>query len=569
MQLAYARQADRIWILNVGDLKPLEIPINHFLDMAYDTPMWSYDSVPTWLRLWATREFGPQLADNISSILDRYGMYAGRRKYELVDPTTYSVNNYNEADAVLSQWSSLASDAQAVYDSLDSESKPPFYEMVLQPVLGGEVVTQIYIGAAKNNHFAEQKRNSANNVAQAVLDSFQMDHALTQRYHDLLGGKWNHILDQTHLGYDYWQQPMRNALPPLAWVQEMETSLAGNIGVGVEASNATVSGDDNYHALSSNTLVLPPMDPYGPKTRWIDIFARGTTGCGWIVTPWEEYVIATPSTGTTGGNNGTDTRVCISVDWSKAPAAPNTTTVNLNITSSCPNWGNYAPPQVQVPIVSTAIPHGFTGFVESDGHLAIEAEHTSSSTEVNGVSYLTLPNYGRTLSGVTLIPALAATQSPGEGPVLEYNIYTFTSTSNATVTLYLSPSLNQNGAVRPLRYAIAFDNERMQEIQFVPDASDGNLPDGWTGAVSDAVWGLSSGNSTTTVHDLSEAGEHTLKIWCLEPAVVIQKIVVDLGGVRPSYLGPPESFRAGVDVVGGYEGTNALGVVLSPGVGSA
>jgi hypothetical protein len=496
-------------------------------------------------------------------------MYAGRRKYELVDPTTYSVNNYNEADAVLSQWSSLASDAQAVYDSLDSESKAPFYEMVLQPVLGGEVVTQIYIGAAKNNHFAEQKRNSANNVAQAVLDSFQMDHALTQRYHDLLGGKWNHILDQTHLGYDYWQQPMRNALPPLAWVQEMETSLAGNIGVSVEASNATVSGDDNYHALSSNTLVLPPMDPYGPKTRWIDIFARGTTGCEWIVTPWEEYVIATPSTGTTGGNNGTDTRVYISVDWSKAPAAPNTTTVNINITSSCPDWGNYPPPQVQVPIVSTAFPHGFTGFVESDGHLAIEAEHTSRSTEVNGVSYLTLPNYGRTLSGVMLVPVLAATQSPGEGPVLEYNIYTFTSTSHATVTLYLSPSLNQNGAARPLRYAIAFDNERMQEIQFVPDASDGNLPDGWTGAVSDAVWGLSSGNSTTTIHDLSEAGAHTLKIWCLEPAVVIQKILVDLGGVRPSYLGPPESFRAGVDVVGGYEGTNALGVVLSPRVGSA
>src|SRR4051794_19157581 len=137
MQLSYARKADRVWILNVGDLKPLEIPMSHFLDMAYNTPQWGYDSVPTWLKLWATRDFGPKLADKIASVVDRYGMYAARRKYELMDQTIYSINNYNEADAVLTQWATLASDAQAIYNQLDAASKVPFYEMVLQPVLGG------------------------------------------------------------------------------------------------------------------------------------------------------------------------------------------------------------------------------------------------------------------------------------------------------------------------------------------------------------------------------------------------------------------------------------------------
>src|SRR5688572_655419 len=98
MKLAYERKADRIWIVNVGDLKPQEIPINHFLDLAYDTPKWGYDSVPLWLKLWAAREFGSTHAEQISSVVDRYGMYAARRKYELVDPSTYSVLNYNEAD---------------------------------------------------------------------------------------------------------------------------------------------------------------------------------------------------------------------------------------------------------------------------------------------------------------------------------------------------------------------------------------------------------------------------------------------------------------------------------------
>jgi hypothetical protein len=196
MQLAHARQANRIWIVNVGDLKPLEIPINHFLDLAYDTPKWLYDSAPTWLKLWAAREFDETHAAAIASVLDRYGMYAARRKYELIDPSVYSVINYNEGDAVLAQWAQLAADAQAIYDKLDSAYQPAFYEMILQPVLGGEVVNEIYIKAAKNYHYVDQKRNTANDIAMEVLADFKQDHVLTQRYHDLLGGKWNHMLDR-------------------------------------------------------------------------------------------------------------------------------------------------------------------------------------------------------------------------------------------------------------------------------------------------------------------------------------------------------------------------------------
>lgn len=206
MQLAAARQANRIWILNVGDLKPLEIPINHFLDLAYDTEMWGLDSAPTWLQKWATREFGADKASAIASVLDRYGMYAARRKYELLDPSFYSVINYNEGDAILAQWSQLAKDAQAVYDSLDTAHQAAYYEMILQPVLGGQVIQQIYIGAAKNALYVAQKRTSANAMAMGVLDWFKEDHTLTQRYHDLLGGKWNHILDRKYsvtFKYDY------------------------------------------------------------------------------------------------------------------------------------------------------------------------------------------------------------------------------------------------------------------------------------------------------------------------------------------------------------------------------
>jgi len=64
------------------------------------------------------------------------------------------------------------------------------------------------------------------------------------------------------------------------------------------------------------------------------------------------------------------------------------------------------------------------------------------------------------------------------------------------------------------------------------------------------------------MHNLSKTGKHTLKVWAVEPGVVIQKIIVDLGGLRYSYLGPPESFRAGVDKVGTYDGTNFAGIAV-------
>jgi len=563
MKLTYARQADRIWIVNVGDLKPLEIPISHYFDLAYDTNRWGYDSVPEWLKLWAAREFGPEQADAISSVVDRYGTYAARRKYELIGPETFSVNNYNEADAVVAQWAALGKDAQAIYDKLDAAAQPAFYQMVLQPVLGGGVVTQIHVATGKNIHYAEQKRNWANDVAQKVLDLFKEDHVLTKRYHDLLDGKWNHILDQTHLGYNWWQQPMRNMLPPLTFVQTLEDSLAGDLGVAIEASNATVSGDDNYHPNSGATLALPPMDPYGPKTRWIDIFARGTGGCDWNLTSSANFVKLSQSKGTTG-TNGSDVRVFVSVDWSKAPPAPNTTTVTIKAANLCAaGWGNYGPPSVTLPVNNVAVPIDFSGFIESDKHVTIEAEHTSRNTAVDGVSYLTLLGHGRTLSGVTLMPVLAESQAVGKGPVLEYDIYTFTNTSKANLTLYLSPSHNQMGKSRPLKYAIAFDAETpqvIQPVQNIAGAEGTNLPPGWNGASSDGIWGLSSGNSTTTRHNLNAVGKHTLKIWMLEPGLIIQKIILDLGGVRPSYLGPPESFRAGVDKVGSYDGTNFAGI---------
>ncbi|OJD40310.1 glycoside hydrolase family 115 protein [Diplodia corticola] len=557
MHMAYEKGAREMWIVNVGDIKPLEIPISHLFDLAYDISLYDVNSTSKWTQQFAAREFGASVSQRTADVLQKYGTLVAKRKYELMDPSTYSLINYEEADNMLAEWQSLASNAQSIYDSLPAAAQPSFFQMVLHPVLAGGNVYDIHISAAKNRLYAAQGRTSANAWAQRVLDKFNYDHELTQRYNGLLGGKWDHMMDQTHLGYVYWQQPMRQVTPPLQYVQTLERSLRGDMGVSVEGSNASVPGDDQYHTLSSNSLTLPPIDPYSPQ-RWIDIYASGTNEFSWNVSAasWIEFSQTSGTLSPTGNN--TDVRIYVSVDWANAPAGSNTTTIN--ITSSTDYGTQFSMPSILLPYNHTAVPPSFTaGFVESDGHISIEAAHytrigssaNSSSSSSSTDPYQVIPSYGRTLSGVHLRDALSPPLSPSLAPPLEYDIYTFTTlppssnntTTGANLTLYLSPSLNTDPS-RPLRYAVAIDDDSssLQEVAYVTDQPEGQLPVGWEAAVADAAWVSTTGGWAAP---LREAGRHTVKVWALEPGVVVQKVVLDLGGVRESYLGPPESYRVG------------------------
>lgn len=490
------------------------------------------DSTETWLELWAAREFGPAVASSAATVMSKYGQLAARRKYELLDPTIYSSINYNESAIVLAEWQSLVSDAQAVYDQLDIATQVAFFELVLHPCIAGHIVHQIHLTAGMQNTYAYEWRQSANKLAQDVLDFFGEDAALTKRYHSLLGGKWNHIMDQTHIGYNWWQQPMRNVLPPMLYLQPSEVSLAGALGVTAEGTNGSAAGDSIYNpANSDSTQIMPPLDPYGPTERYIDVYMKGPGSTTFQVTPTESWVSANPSSGTLHANGKSDQRVLFSVDWSAAPAG--SSMVIINITNSNNDYGSFDMPIAWLPVNKTQAPDSFSGFVESDGHISMEAEHTSSNTSNGDIAYSVIPNYGRTLSGVTLYPVTADSQKAPASPRLTYSFYAFTHAPMANVTVYLGTSLNTIPD-RPLKYAVALDDGKPTTIQPVPTYTLGALPEMWYDGVANSVF-------TNTTTAAVKPGAHELHLWALEPGVVFQKIVVDLGGVRSSYLGPPES----------------------------
>ncbi|KAF2840967.1 glycoside hydrolase family 115 protein [Patellaria atrata CBS 101060] len=548
MSMAYERHARDIWIVNVGDIKPLELPISHFFDLAYDITAYDLNSTVSWTAAWAAREFGSEHASAIADVLTTYGQLSARRKYELLDPSTYSVINYEEAERVLSEWSSLLNATEMINSALDSAHQPAFFEMVLHPVRAGKAVHDVHIHAAYNKLYAQQGRTSTNIAAQNVLDAFEEDRKLSEEYNTMLNGRWAHMMDQTHIGYAHWQQTMRQTTPPLYYVQALERGLNGDMGIGVEASNATVPGDDPWHGNGQNWLELQPMDPFGKKT-YIDIYSTGTQAFTYTISA-EPHVKLTSYTGRIdprGGLEDMQTRIYVDVDWASAPAGGSRS--RLNVTSSTDYGAQFNAPWLFLPINNTVVPDDFHGFVESRGHIAIEAAHyTSLSGASDELTYIEIPHYGRTLSGVKLSDNLAASQSPDSGsPALEYSIYTFTNTSSskpANVTLHLGTPINTIRE-RPLKYAVQVDEAEPKVVQYVVDQKfkqDSNLnPVGWYKAVADAAW-------YSTTNFTMSAGAHTLRVWALEPGVVFQKVVVDLGGmaggaggVKGSYLGPPES----------------------------
>lgn len=494
--------------------------------MAYDMSQFTTpESTDTWLEAWAAQSFGAAAAPATVSLMNTYGKLIVRRKYELLSnlPFVYSTTSYDEAQTILDEWKSALASAQAVYDRLPASTQTSFFEMVLHPILAGGTVEELYIEAAYNALYAQQGRVSANSKASAAVSAFAADASITAQYHALEDGKWDHMMDQVHIGYTTWSDPATNIMPNLSYVSNATIPAAGIMGVSVQGSNNSAPGDP--------APVFQAMNRHQPTSdvRYVDVYARANGSFEYCISWNASYVKVTPSSGTiVAPGSKSDVRALITVDWERAPKG--LTMVNLAFKN-----GNVTTTNLLLPVDNTQVPKDFHGFVESNGALAIEPEHYTSVTSSSSASYVVLPNYGRTLSAVTLMPITAPSQSTADGPKLSYDFYAFTENVEANVTIYLASSLNFDDT-RPLLYAVAVDDGPSTTIRPVPEAVLGTDPTGWTEAVESDSW------ITNTTMSIS-AGSHTLNVWALEPGVVIQRIVIDLGGLLPSYLGPPESVR--------------------------
>lgn len=423
MHLAYEYGVDKIWIVNVGDLKPVEFPINFFLDYAWKPANWTADKLPLYYTQWAEKQFGTRYAKEIGEIAATYSKYNSRRKPELLSPDTYSLTNYNEADRVVRDYNALLSKGEKINTALPAEYKDAFYELVLHPVQASANLNELYVTVAKNRQLAKQGNIAANALADKAKQLYIKDSLISKYYNDTLAnGKWRHMMDQTHIGYTYWQQPSTNKMPEVMYVNGNEAMKVENI------SNVALNKTDQKQ----------------------------------------------------------------SVKYNSATKAVNT-------------------------------------FKEVNGYVSIEAADYSKAVTTPQIKWQVIPNLGRTQSAVEGQPVTAPAQTLSvNSPHLEYAI-SVSDTALAKVHVYLSPTLQFHNA--GLRYAISIDDEQPEVV---------NMHEGYTEGLWNK-WVADNIIEKVTQHAITKPGQHVLKFWMIDPAVVLQKIVIDMGGLKPSYLGPEET----------------------------
>ncbi|MDQ6470860.1 glycosyl hydrolase 115 family protein [Flavobacterium sp. LHD-80] len=421
MDLAYEHGVDKIWIVNVGDIKPMELPIEFFLDMAWNPEKFNAGNLQDYYVNWAKENFGNQFTGEIAEILKLYTKYNARRKPELLDEKTYSITNYNEADRILGDYQKLVEKANSINEKLKPEYKDAYYQLVLFPVLASANLNELYVATAKNHLYAEQGRASANDYAEKVKVLFEKDSLLTNYYHTkMANGKWNHMMSQTHIGYTNWQQPDKNVIP---------------------------------------------------KTKRIEV------------------------------SNKAEAKISEKAE----------TSINKN----------------------RNLDH-VRGFIEDNGYISIESKNYSKAINSDAVKWTIIPNLGKTDSGITIKPSnIQPIEISENSPRLEYDVHFF-SKGNVKVKAYFSPTINFKMG-DGLKYGIGFDSEKPQIMNLNADSSEKN----WAESVANNI------KIITSSHIVENSGNHVLKIYAVDAALVLQKIVIETeeGKVLESYLGPPESFR--------------------------
>lgn len=512
MNLAYEHGVDRLWLVNVGDLKPMEYPISFFLDYAWNPKDWSAEKLPDYAKKFAAQQFGDKYADEIATLLDTYTKYNSRRKPELLEPQTYSLINFREAETVVDDYNSLVDRAEKIGKKLPKEYNDAYYQLVLHPITACANLNEMYFTIAKNRFYSEQWRASTNDLAKQAEKMFKKDADISEYYNTkLAGGKWNNMMNQTHIGYTYWQQPDKNSMPE---VNKIDLSKEALLGV-------TVEGSEKFTPSVMGDLSLPTFDPLNKQSYFIELFQRGEKSVGYEMTKNIEWIKLSETKGKIDMNK----RVAVEIDWSKAPEGENSGIVTINGTD-----GSVV--NVNVPIVNFPDDQKklAKGFIENNGTISIEAAHFSRNVGGNIASWKEIPGLGRSVSAMHPVPVTATPQTPKMGgPVLEYDFNIFYP-GEYTFSLHLSPTLNIYSD-EGLEVAISVDGGE----PVILNMHKGRSLEDWEESVRNNM------TKVSTVQKIATAGNHILKIWMVDPGVVLEKIIIETGEHKKSYLGAPES----------------------------
>ncbi|MCM1503326.1 MAG: glycosyl hydrolase 115 family protein, partial [Bacteroidales bacterium] len=531
LRKAYDSTADRFWLLNAGDIKSCEFAVDFFLSMAYDIDSFNYMRAASYRAEWLGEMLGNDHYGDFQAIFDEFYHQAFIRKPEFMGwgyqwatdkhgnerntDTDFSFANYREAERRIDSYMKIADQATGLMERLPESHQACFYQAVYYPVKACELLNRMVLDGQKNRWYALQNRAATDQLAETAKACHDSLRTITDGYNRLLDGKWDHVMTMGQgFAASYFKMPVLKT-----------AALSEKPEMGIMAENeGSINGVSSWHQL-------PTFNRYHRCSYYVDVFNKGKGELSWNAKADKPWIKLDKSSGTTS----TEERAEVSIDWDSVPYG-NRIAGTLTFTDA-----SGAEEKVLVSVFNPASPsmEEVSGiYVQHNGYISIDAAGYHRKRENDRIKITDIPNLGIENAAIQLGDPKEPKQNTRrrDVPLVEYDFYTFEQGS-VDVYTYVLPTFVLNAD-----RGYAGHEATNLETQYGVCIDEGPVMNPSTSSIEYAqIWYESALKNCrvnkTTLH-INEPGRHTLKILCGDAGTVVQKIVLDFGGLKRSYTGP-------------------------------
>lgn len=522
LTMAYEYGIQDIWIVNVGDLKPMELPISYFMDLAYDIDTYGKNGrnqISAYIEGWTKQQFGNYVTaerlKQISTILKDYSKMNNTIKPELLDEHTFSTEHYNEAEQVLARSIELAK--TAFYDEdIPDAVKDAYYQLVGYPAVATANNHILHTSVAFNQKYAQREHATSltNWYAQLVEQAIEADQLLEKKYNEeIAGGKWKGMMSSPHIGFVSWNAD--------GWAYPTATYVTLN-----KEAKMIVDIEGCQEPVVSGEATLPVFTNLNNESYSLLISNGGSETFSYTISSNVNWLKVDSMEGTIEIGK----QIMVTVDWKQLQqdaqgvllinGAGQTIEVHVHA-----KW-------LDISGVSEKT------FIEHNGIVSIEAEHAYRVVPSAEKEWKVINHYGKHHSSIKVYPDVYEPLHRQEAPYVEYMVQ-INEPGEYTLTVYTAPTNNLTPVVE-LKYAVIVDEHPEVIVNALPVHFIAGHP-------NKGSWGrgvIENGHRSTTAHQLDQ-GTHSIKLYSVDAGLVIQKLVLSKEELPSSWFGPPESYYKG------------------------
>lgn len=537
MTMAYEFGIRDIWIVNVGDLKPQELPLSYFMELAYDFDKWGTQApnqTPFFTEQWVKMQYGHAFeqaeCDAIVYLLNEYTRLNSIRKPEALYADTYHPVHYGEADAALQKAEELIALADKLLMKTKKMTRASFCELVYYPVVASMNQLQMQIYGGKNEWYAKQGRVIANDYADKIKQCLEKDEQLQQEYHDVAEGKWDGMMMSEHIGFVHWNEeecryPIRHYVEPFKKKRMIVAPTNG--------ATYTMGGDWTRKEIRLLDFLNPRCNEVS-----LDIANGGSESFTYRVSCEAEWLQLSAVQGTV------EKQECLTIFIDRQAANNVCARDNKDVLETVLTIETEFA-HVKVVVFANAaselderkvavLPETLSEMLKEDNlGLVINAQDYISKENVKNGKFEVLCPYGKYDAAIKAFP-VTETFTPGvDAPSISYELEV-TKEGMYEIIFQCAPS-NPISKKNLLRFGVKWNDEEIELVNTVESdyRSGERICQAWADGVLDNI-------HETKLHKECKIGKNQITIYACDPAFVLERILVKKAGTcwKKGFIGP-------------------------------